>query len=433
MTRLTIRAPLVACLAMGVIAGSTVSAIAQMGGGAPSSSSSKSSSSSSSSQKVSRSLSKPLTAVQDALKANDYAGALTHIQEAQAVDGRTDYDNYIINQFLGNIYIGQKDWPKAEAAYQAMANSPAIPEESRKVVYGNLIQLALNTSDLPAAIKYGEMLKAMGPLESTTAQQLAIAYYNSGDTAKALPIAQAEVDAAKAAGKQPGQAMLQIVMGSQQKQNDPAAMQATLEGLATNYGSPDDWGRLIDLSFNMKGMSDIQALYLYRLRVLTNATTSLDDYAIMATITTKAGYPGETVAVLEHGMARGAVKAGDKAGSQLAAARAKVGPDKASLPSVDAQARARKIGDYDVKLAEVYYGYGRFAEAEEAAQRAISKGGVKDASEAPMVLGMSLAAEGKNAEAVAAFAKVTNANDQKIAHLWTLYTQRKYGATPAAH
>jgi hypothetical protein len=222
---------------------------------------------------------------------------------------------------------------------------------------------------------------------------------------------------------------MQIVMSSQAGQKDTAGATATLEGLAQDYGSPDDWGRLIDLAFNSRGLTDLQALNLYRLRVATNATTSVDDYAIMATITSKAGYPGETVAFLEHGMARGTVKAGDKAGAQLASARTKANADKASLAAFDAQARARKTGEYEVKVAETYFGYGRYAEAEEAAQRAMTKGGMKDPAEAQMVLGMALAREGKNADAAAALAKVAGtANDQKIAHLWTLYVQRKYMA-----
>jgi hypothetical protein len=47
-----------------------------------------------------------------------------------------------------------------------------------------------------------------------------------------------------------------------------------------------------------------------------------------------------------------------------------------------------------------------------------------------MVLGMALAQQGKNADAAAAFAKVTgNATETKIAHLWTIYAQRQYGAS----
>ncbi len=150
-------------------------------------------------------------------------------------------------------------------------------------------------------------------------------------------------------------------------------------------------------------------------------------------ITTKAGYPSETVSFLEHGMAQGVVKAGDKTASLLATARGKVAGDKASLPAFEAQAKARKTGDYDVKVAETYYGYGRYAEAEEAAARAMSKGGVKDPNEAPLVVGMAQAMQGKNDAAVASLAKVTGSGAaSKIAHLWTLYAQRKY-TTAATH
>jgi Flp pilus assembly protein TadD len=150
-------------------------------------------------------------------------------------------------------------------------------------------------------------------------------------------------------------------------------------------------------------------------------------------VTTKAGYPGETVSMLEHGLQKGEIKPGDQTAGPLAAARQKTVEDKRALPGFDAQAKARKTGDFDVKVAETYYGYGQYAEAEAAARRAMSKGGVKNPAEAPMLLGMSLARQGKNAEAVDVFSKVGgNANEQKIAHLWTLYAQRKY-TTPAAH
>jgi hypothetical protein len=110
----------------------------------------------------------------------------------------------------------------------------------------------------------------------------------------------------------------------------------------------------------------------------------------------------------------------------LAGLRPRAEKDKASIGEFDKLAQAHKTGDYDLKLAETYYGYGRYADAADAAQRAITKGGNKDPNDAQMVLGESLAMQGKNAEAAAAFARVSgNATTEKSAHLWTLYTQRK--------
>jgi hypothetical protein len=385
--------------------------------------------------KVSAAVGKPLSQAAAAMKTNDFATALTHVKEAQAASTHVPFDDYTINQFLGNIYIGQKDFKNAETTFEAMAASPALPAADKASILTTIIQLAVNNSDWTAVMQYADQLQALGPLPANVIEPVAVAYYNSGNTTKAYALAKAQVDADQAAGKAPAQSLMDIVTRSQLKSNDTAGATKTLEGLAQTYGGPNDWAQLIDLSFGtLKNLNDLQALYLYRLRIITNATTSLDDYAIMANITTKAGYPGETVAFLEHGMSQGTVKAGDKAGAQLGTARAKAAEDTRGLPAFAAQAKARKTGDFDVMLAEAYYGYARYAEAEEAARRAISKGGVKDPGEAEMVLGMALAGEGKNPDAAEAFSHVGGgANMQGIAHLWTLYAQRKYGSTPIAH
>jgi len=382
-------------------------------------------------QKVSKELAKPLTAAQKAMKANDMATALASVKEAQAVPNQTPFDQFTVQEFLANIYIAQHDYANAAAAFEAMSDSPALPADKKKDVLTNTVLLDSNAGRMDKMKAYGLQLEALGPLDGKVVGPLAVAYYNSGDTAKALSLAQQEMARAQAAGEQPQQGILDIVARTQLKSNDIGASTKTLEQLAVNYNEPNDWAQLIDLAFGTKGLTDMDALYLYRLRVVTNATTSVDDYAIMANITTKAGYPGETVAFLQHGMSQGVVKAGDKAGAQLSTAQTKATADKASLPAFAKQAEARKTGDFDVKLAEAYYGYGRYAEAAEAASRAMTKGGVKDPNEAPMVLGMSLSAQGKNAEAADAFSKASGPVGGKIAHLWTLYTQRK-GTTAAA-
>lgn len=377
--------------------------------------------------KVSKELAKPLVAAQTAMKAGDMAAALAHVKEAQAMPAHTPFDDYTINEFLANIYIAQKDYANAAGAFEAMADSPLLPPDKAKDVLTNAVLLDSNSNKPDKVIAYSTRLEAMGPLDSKVVGAVAVSYYNSGNVQKAQQLATAEMNAATAAGRTPDQTILDIIARSQLKSNDFSGASKTLETLAVTAGDPNVWGQLIDLAFSTKGLTDIDALDLYRLRIATNATTSLDDYAIMAQITTKAGYPGETVSFLEHGMALGVVKAGDKAGAQLGTARAKVTADKASLPAFEAQAKARKTGDYDVKLAEAFYGYGRYEDTAEAASRAMSKGGVKDPNEAPLLLGMALAMQGKNPEAVDALSKVSGSGGAaKIAHLWTLYAQRKY-------
>src|SRR6185312_1858184 len=377
-------------------------------------------------QKVSKELAKPLVAAQKAMKDNDLATALTNVKEADAMPNLTDFDKFTIQEFYANIYIGQKDYANAAVAYEKMADSPALPAEKKKNVLTNAVLLDSNANKIDNMKRYGTQLEALGPLDPKVVGPLAVAYYNSGDTAKAQQLAQQELARAQAAGEPPQQGILDIVARTQLKSNDMAASSKTLETLVTTYGDPNDWAQLIDIAFGTKGIHDIEALHLYRLRVLTNAKTSVEDYATMAAVADQLSYPVEEVTFLEHGMQTGVVTASDKAGARLGAARPKAAKDKATIGEFEGIAKARKTGDYDVKLAETYYGYGRFADAADAATRAMTKGGLKDPSEAPMVLGEALAAQGKNAEAADAFNKASGAVWPHIAHLWVVYTQRKY-------
>jgi hypothetical protein len=123
-----------------------------------------------------------------------------------------------------------------------------------------------------------------------------------------------------------------------------------------------------------------------------------------------------------------------KASETLRKSRSDAASDERQLPSIAASAAKSKKGQEDVKLAEDYWGYGRFADAEAAARSAISKGGMKDPAEGTLILGMALAAQGKYDAAIQTFGEV-NGNDaaRKTAHLWTLSAQMKKGpAAPAA-
>lgn len=375
--------------------------------------------------KLTKDVAKAMSQANDAMKKDDVATADTHVKEAQAVANRTPYDDYVINSFVGRIALKKNDMKGAEVAFVAMSDSPALPDVDRQNIWTNTVLIASNVQDWPAVIKFGEKLQGIGPLADQVANPLAIAYYSTNDNAKALAVAKSQVDAANAKGQVAGEPLLDIVFSAQLQQKDVAGAAQTLEVLVVNYGNPDDWGRILDLALGTKGITDQDALNISRLRIATKAPASEADYSTIGEVTSKLGYPGETVALLEPGLAAGKFTQSDRAFTYLQQARPKVAGDKASLPKFDAEARARKTGDYDVKLAETYFGYGQYPQAEEAARRAQSKGGAKDAQEPSMVLGMALAMQGKNPEAQAELAKVTSGVEGKVAHLWALYTQRK--------
>ncbi len=384
--------------------------------------------------KVSKDVGAPLAEAQKLMQAGDNQGALAKVHEAQAVATRTADDDYVINEFLANAAIGVKDYTTAATAYEAMADSPVLNEDPNKAqTLHNAIILATNAKHYQKAIGYGQQLQALGPVDDKVDASLSEAYYYTNDFAHAQEMAQKSVDAAKAAGKAPDRGAMQIILNSQAGQKNEAGAEATLEQLATSYGDPQDWGQMIDIALGTKGLRDIDALYMNRLRFMSGATAKEDDYTLAAGIATQLYFPGEARAILTEGINKGIVKSG-KANAMLAQARAKAASDEKSLPGQEA-AGEKQGGEYNAKLAEAEYGYGRYAQAESAARRAIAKGGMKDPSEAQMVLGQALVGQGKYADAITAFGAVSGGPATvKAAHLWTDWAKYKSqsAAAPAA-
>lgn len=408
------------CAAMAVI-GAQSSALAQMGGGmSPTPSAAPRAEQKS---KVSKAVTEQLVDAQKSLQSKDYQGALAKLKEAQAVPDRTPFDNYIIDRLMAAADQGLNDMPSASAAVLAAADTGVVPDDDKKAVYHDALQASAFLQQWPKTIAYGQQLAQINGLDSTTAANLAIAYYNTGDFAHAQQSAQQSIDFAKAAGQPPDQNAMKIVMSSQVKQNNQGGAEQTLEQIALMNNTPDSWAQLIAVSFGAKGMSDLNALYLYRLLVLSGGMKP-EDYKVMGSLAIQLGYPTEAVRVLQQG---------GQGGAALNKARHDAAADASALPQIAASAEKSRAGEQDVKLGEDYWGYGRYADAEAAAHRATGKGGLKAPSEGPMLVGAAQVAQGKYAEAVQTLSQVGgNQANTRTAHLWSLYAQAKQGSASAA-
>ena len=371
---------------------------------------------------------KLLKPAQDAMTANDFAGALVLIKQAQALPDQTPFDTYKINEFAGNAYIKLNDHVNADIAFEAMANSPALdqvtPEEKANAIRIAAL-LATEQKHYAEGIKFDKAFIALGgPPDALILASMAQAYYYSGDYANAETTA-SQIVAATPAGEAPNRGGLEVLFGSQLKAKKQDEALKTLEQIVTYYDDPDEWGQIIDFSLGVKGIKDIEALHIYRLRPVAHATNQADDNKVASALALAVGYPVEAEAFLQDG------------GLPVSAdVRNRAAADRKTIDSFIALAQKSPTGELDLKAAETLYGYGRFADSEAAARRALQKGGAKaNANEANMVLGMALVRQGKDADAAAAFNAVSNPSPgtAKAQHIWLLYANRKFGAAAPAH
>jgi TolA-binding protein len=221
-----------------------------------------------------------------------------------------------------------------------------------------------------------------------------------------------EVD--KKAGRVPDRKMLQALLSAQSQAKDEAGMADTLEEEAADYNDPADWNEIIAITLGTPGLRDQDGIWLGRLLFVVGAKVSPNDASTVGQIASQRGFFGDAVSAKAHG------------GQVDPDPAPRADSDRKTMPDQIAHGQAQD-GAYNAKLAEALYGYGMYGEAEAAAKLAIQKGGSPDPSEAPMVLGQALTAQGKYDEAIAAFGQVKGGGPvtPRIARLWTAYAKTK--------
>jgi hypothetical protein len=371
---------------------------------------------------LSRDVAKQLKPAVDALNAKDYKTALADIQAAQAVTDQTDFDKFRINEFLSIVYNDMENKAAAEGPALAAADSTVIPDADKADIYLRALALAEDNKHYDKAIAYGKKFESLGKPDLRVTEAMLQSYVEMNDDANTKIYLQKMLDAAAAAGKKPDEYLLQTEFNLNVKAHNEDGAAKALEQLAVNYNEAGDWQQLVDVIFSTRGMRAPDIIHLGRLLYASTGTVSKDDATLIAEAANQQGYYGDA----QTSVAKGA--------PPVAGLAAKIAADKKGLAAQIA-AGPGQGGQYNAKLAEALYGYGEYAQAETAARTAITKGGATDPTEAPMVLGEALFAQGKYADAAQAFAGVKGAPaTARIAEVWQEYAQAKArdAAAPAA-
>jgi len=368
---------------------------------------------------LTRAVNNALAEAQKADKAGDLAAGKAAIDKARAVAGKTDYDDYMINSVAVTIAVKSQDMAGAAAAAEAAAESPAIPDDQKQATLRTALILANNQKHFDKSVVYAKGLAATNPTDAASQTAIIQAYYFAKDYPDATAAIQKRIDADKAAGKPVDRQTLQMMLDIKVGQKDEAGAELVLEQLVAAYNDPADWTQMIDVAISSKGIRDVEVIWLGRLLFASGAKPSQQDVDLFGSNASRLTFFGDAQIAKQHG-GTGYPDPGPRAEA-----------DKKTIPAQIA-AGQKQNGEYNAKLAEALYSYGMYPEAEATAKLAISKGGAKDATEAPMVLGQSLIAQGKYDDAIAAFGQVQGGGPAtaRITRLWVALANIK--KTPPA-
>jgi hypothetical protein len=213
--------------------------------------------------------------------------------------------------------------------------------------------------------------------------------------------------------------LLALHKSYQETGNDAMRMQ-TLHRLMAVAPSRDSF-KWIASAYEVQSARDpVVMINIYRLGA-ARGLLSGEHYAKYAETALDLSSPGEAVAMLEKGMASGAIKKDDRNNRLLADAKAQVDRVKATLPQQEAEAKAIQAGEPEAKVATAYFTLKQYAKASEAAKRGVTKGKLRRPDDLQMLLGIALVETKKATEARNAFKAAAAANEKLkgVADLWS--------------
>ena len=354
----------------------------------------------------------------------DWAAVEALLPAAQAA-AQGDDARYLVARIQLALGIHTTNGAAQAGALDALIANPSTPPAELNRFLNARGELAFAAQDFAAAERAFERLLQLTPGDQRVVGNLAIVRRRLGNSPGALDALLQNIATQEAANQAAEESLYRRARDIAYTSRDRRAADLALR-LARHYPTAGNWQDAIRISSESTRLGPALTLDLLRLSRAVGALQGENNYLALAERLHQAGLPGETKAVLDEGIARGAVRADDANVRQLlATATRRIGEDRAGLEGQIAQARNASAGRLARAAADALYGYGRYGEAAELYRAALTKTG-EDRNLLNLRLGAALAMGGDRASAEAAFRAVAG-EPAALAQLWLAWLSRRVG------
>src|ERR1700730_8907319 len=373
-------------------------------------------------------LAKPLKEAHDDLNAKKYADAIAKLKEAEGTAGKTAYDQHLINDMLGFAYARTQNYAEAAKAWEAELDDGFIPQAEIPTRVRQLAEANYQVKNYDKAIEFGVRAIKGGFADEELKTLVGQAYYLKGDWKNTLRFEEGLIDEKIKNGQTPKNESLQLVLSACVKLNDSACETRALEKIVTYYPKADYWAQLLYTIRQQASGNEANLLQTYRLMSEVDVLKSPDDYSEMAQLALEQGSPGEAQRVLEKGIAKGVFtdpRAKNKNQRLLETAKKTAATDQASLPKIEKDADAAPTGVKNVGVGLAYLGYGQYDKAVDELSKGLAKGGLRNETEARLLLGIAQLKAGHKEDATKSFHAVKgDPSLERLANLWSLHAKQ---------
>lgn len=371
---------------------------------------------------------KPLQEAQKLAQEKNFTAALAKAKEADAVAGKSPYEEFVVKDFLTYVYGQLRDFGNAAVAAEAALNTNQAPAADVPRRVKLLAQLNYQSKNYGKCIQFAERYISSYGADSGLSELIAQSYYLQKNYAKAYAASIEQIRATEKAGGKPSEQLLQFALSSAYNLKDQDATKDLLFRLAQSYPKPEVWNDLFNVLLAQKGNNERSNLEFFRAKFAAGELRTSDDYLEAGQTAIQVGFPGEAQRILDAGFAKGVLGTGPDASRQRRLqkfATDGANADKATIASQAKTAAASPNGNVAVKVAEAMETYGDAAGALALIQSGIAKPGIKNIDEAKLTLARIQLAAGQKDEARKTFREIKT--DPKIAdaaRVWLIITSR---------
>ncbi|QPQ55678.1 hypothetical protein IC614_03520 [Allosphingosinicella flava] len=364
-----------------------------------------------------------LAPLQAAVNAKDTAAATAALPAAQAAAKGADAQ-YVLGQLMLKLGIDSNNEAIQRQAIDRLLATASTPQKDLSTLYLNQAALADRAGDRKTAENALTKAAQISPNDPDVLLSLAELKVDGKKGAEAVDLISRAIDMRKAAGQPVPDTWYKRAL-SLAFQNKMAPQSVALgKALVAAYPTPTNWRDAL-LIYRDSSTLDAQAqLDLFRLMRAAKGLTGERDYFRFADQLKSGGFPGESKAVLDEGVAARHVDAAKSPFKELIAANTvQMKGDRESLGGLETKALASGTGQMALSTADAYYGYGDYAKAAALYRAALQKGGV-DANLVNTRLGAALAQSGQKVEAEAAL-KAVQGPRADIAAFWMAWLNQR--------
>ena len=363
---------------------------------------------------------KPLAAARSSLGAHNYAKAMAAVRQADAVPGKTPYENQVIAQMKAAIANASGD---TATAAQLISSGQLPAGEALKLMQGQ-VAAAFRTKNYPQVVYWADRYLKAGGTEPGMRTYLIDGYYYQNKYADAARLQAAQIQAETRGGKPPVEAQLQLLYSCQSHLNDAAGQLATIKQLVLYYPKPDYWLNVINNLRTKPGFASRLLLQVYRLEFSLSLVNKADEAMDMAELAIQAKLPGLAKDVVDKSYAGGLLGTGPDAArhARLKALVEKTyAADKADLGKQDAAAQSDHDGNALFALGDTYASFGMYDKGLPMMEQGLVKDDLRHPEDDKLELALAYWSAGQKAKALAALKKVGGADGTAdLAQLWLL-------------